>query len=70
MGIGNESAFPVVVPGDRNESESGMSYRMWLVGMAMQGILAHTTDDWSESSVAKCAIDQADAILAALEKES
>lgn len=75
--IGREPAFPVHPNGPIFR---GMTYRQWLVGMALQGLLSNTTlaairahesvngRDVS-SVVAQIAIAEADAVLAQLEKE-
>ncbi len=41
---GSGSAYPIVIPeggGCGPESVAGMSYRQWLAGMAMQGLLSN-----------------------------
>lgn len=62
--IGNQKAFPSHDGGDIYFD--GMTYRQWLVGMALSGIV--TGDDWTASEAASLAVITADAVLAELEK--
>lgn len=68
--LGKEQAFPFIIPSGQPEVNWGMSYRQWLVGLAMQGLLTDPAKyESSEASVAEYAVRQADAILEALAKE-
>lgn len=56
--IGNRGFYP------------GMSYRQWLAGMAMQGLLANPEAfEWTATRTIEIAMHHADAMIAA-EKES
>lgn len=67
--IGDYAAFPVHSDME-HESICGMSYRQWLVGMAMQGIAANDcSTEWAWKEIAMHAVDAADAVLAELEKQ-
>ena len=63
--IGNREAFPSSCA--EGPVAYGMSYREWLIGMAMQGMLASANYDFDGMDDA---IKNADAILAALAKET
>lgn len=76
MNIGNQSAFPI--PSDflpqgvcDVRGWTGMTYRQWLVGMAMQGFLANERyfRDVSKAGLAHWAIEMADFVCAELEKK-
>lgn len=65
--IGDRRAFPLNYPVGAN---FGMTYRQWLVGMAMQGDLcANSAGEWTAKECAERAIASADAILDELAKE-
>lgn len=64
ISISSEPAFPVHPNGPIFR---GMSYRQWLVGMAMQGLCA--SERWNERERALLAVSHADAVIAELEKE-
>lgn len=67
MRIGDRPAFPTT-DGDELRVENGMTYRQWLVGMAMQGMLANPNNiDLNDNGIAKEAIACADATLTKLE---
>ena len=76
ISISSEPAFPVHPNGPIFR---GMTYRQWLVGMALQGLLSgqrEHTAEWAErcgDSVEECvavaAVSYADAVIAELEKE-
>lgn len=93
----NQPAFPGITesfaasdPDDQQPftglfTYSGMTYRQWLAGLAMQGILANAiymeaviktlgtaADNREETGgcIAKCAIAHADIVIAQLEKTS
>lgn len=74
MSLGEQPAFPRVVPLNIDrEYEAGMTYRQWLAGMAMQGILASSTywpskDDAPQVSYLSNLM--ADALIAKLEEKS
>lgn len=63
--IGNQKAFPSYDGGD--VYFDGMTYRQWLVGMALQGLLAGVPDK-RPSDIARWAREHADAVLSELEK--
>lgn len=65
--IGEQPAFPLDYYLGAN---LGMTYRQWLVGMAMQGMLAQTA--WravGDDQFAAWVVKQADAVLDELAKE-
>jgi hypothetical protein len=76
MKLGDHAAFPR----DNSSGVHGMSTRTWLVGMALQGLLANqgalsSAANLSKSDgekvvniIAACAREHADAVLAELEK--
>lgn len=78
--LGQIAVFPM---GDHREysPEFGLSYRQWLVGMALQGMLANprqhdSTEEYAnncgdsfEQCIAEAAVSHADAVLAELEKQ-
>lgn len=61
--IGQCPAFPVPIEADH----WGMNYRMWLVGMALQGLLANAASQLDFELAAEEAIGHADSVLAQLE---
>lgn len=81
--VGNQNAFPMVcsieadpseLHGDRIhwvKSTDGMSLRHWLIGQALQGLCARTFQQQGPDvdDLAKWAIQQADAVIALLDKE-
>lgn len=76
MITGNEPIYPQLEarphPMDAtiviNESSGGMTYRQWLAGMAMQGLLANDSDRRPEN-IAKDAVEYTDALIAELNKQ-
>lgn len=67
-------AFPVGFHRDGNTADQfGMSRRQWLAGLAMQGLLAHSTAGChctvTAKDFAKSAHDMADAMIAFEKKE-
>ena len=60
-------------PAENGGYHLGMTYRQWLIGMAMQGFCSNkSTNDGSLASIAFCAgisEKQADAVIALLDKE-
>jgi hypothetical protein len=86
MKIGDQPAFPCEEMmngglGDYLVYYDGMTYRQWLIGMTLNGVLSNPelrekcrkdAKDYkgtSEEYVARAIISMADAILTALEKE-
>lgn len=72
--IGYQYAFPVPITSHCDQLQQswdqGMTYRQWLIGMAMQGACANPEDHAnSYESIASQSSKQADAILEALAKE-
>lgn len=68
MSIGNRTAFP----SDTTDPscDSGMTYRQWLIGMALQGVLASDTDNaWTDETISRLSIDCADAVIERLDTE-
>jgi hypothetical protein len=63
--VGVVGTFPVA---DDVEAE-GMTYREWLAGMAMQGLLANSDRDADFEGYAKDSVRFADALIAELEKK-
>ena len=54
-----------VYPVKRDVEYTGMTYRQWLVGMAMQGYLAHGDGNKSaDETIAKLSCRIADAVIA------
>lgn len=65
--LADQQAFPI--PGSEiNNPEPGMTYRQWLAGLAMQGILAARPNPKEWSEYAEACVDMADALIAELEK--
>jgi len=61
----NDTAFPLLDYG------TGLTKREWFAGMAMQGFAADPkSNDWSVGSNMDAAVIWADALIAALNKES
>lgn len=86
MSIGDQRAFPIPIGGyltdvghKCNAAQFGMTYRQWLVGMALQGLLANeftiklvvseSSEDSSGNRFARMAITAADAVIVELEKQ-
>ena len=77
MGVGESQAYCAGVVSD---TLAVMTYRQWLVGMAMQGILSNEFTvklaasedavDTSGNRIARMAITAADAVLSELEKQT
>ena len=65
--LSDQSAFPVNLP---SGNSPGMTYRQWLVGMALQGLLANE-NAWEQSNknVADFAIQAADETIKQLESQ-
>lgn len=53
---------------EQTESQEGLTYRQWLIGMALVGYNANPNRDDSSLKTEWC-ISDADEIIAALEKE-
>jgi hypothetical protein len=83
MSIGNQPAFPAEelpgMYGPQAHQSQGMSYRQWLVGMALQGLLTTPSWVWDSTSrsvydeetgqtLGECAAIAADDAIAELEK--
>ena len=74
----NSSAVPCIVPVDldfhqRNSIELGLTKREYFAAMAMQGLLANSSlQEWSEpeAETACEAVEQSDALIAALNKRT
>lgn len=62
---GNSGVTSLVVPDNFQEIYSGLKKRELFAAMAMQGFITNTATD--ESLIAEFAVEQADALLAALE---
>ena len=64
--FGRRPAFPCAVP-----ALPGMTYRQWLVGQALKGVLTQPVSGgiFSAQEVARRAIDAADAVLMELTLE-
>lgn len=61
--LGRQPAFPT-------NTEQGMTYRQWLIGLALQGLLADPELNLPPEDFARKAIDVADALLARLAEEA
>ena len=58
-------AFPIAFDAVKN----GMTLHQWFAGMAMQGLYATgIKDDLNEATIADCALNMADEMIAAYEK--
>ena len=72
MSLADKPAYPV--PNDANANQPmGMTYREWLAGRAMQGLLAnHKFADIPDipKSVARWSVNHADALIAELENQA
>ena len=66
MSIRNSQAFPSATATD---AVNGMTYRQWLIGMALSGESVHEHDT-SSNVVASNAIASADAIIFRLDAEA
>lgn len=64
MNLGDQPAFPV---SSTSQQSPGMTIRVWLAGLAMQGRVVD--EEGSFQSRAKWAVQMADAVLAELEKD-
>jgi hypothetical protein len=61
--IGKQDAYP-------SDDSFGMTYRQWLIGMALQGEMAADAEGVTKPDEhAKAAIEAADAVLVRLERE-
>lgn len=66
--IGYQPVFPEI-DGANGGYVPGMTYRQWLVGMALQGLLANSNPhEWRHDLTSSTAIDFVDALLVQLEK--
>jgi hypothetical protein len=67
MSEADEPAFPIA-----NSQNDGLTKREFFAAMAMQGIARDLLDDvtnWRIEKMAKCAVEYADALIAALERK-
>jgi len=65
----NDPAFLVkTVNADGTPRPCGLTKREYFAAMSMQGLNAHP-EDWSAENTARYAVEQADALIAALNKE-
>jgi hypothetical protein len=71
MTIKNKPAFarPLSSSSYAAPEQDGLTYRQWLIGMALQGILAHPTTPGDTPLIALASIEAADAVIAALDRE-
>lgn len=68
MNIADTPAFPMAISGPLGvEFQTGMTYHQWLVGMAMQGIIART-ESYGAGLTAMRAIQYADEVCRHLTK--
>jgi hypothetical protein len=75
--LANKRAFPCASsPIDNNsDGQSGMTYRQWLAGLAMQGFVTQLDPGFIRASepvppwYAKRAVEMADALIAELERK-
>jgi hypothetical protein len=69
VSIGNKPAFPVDMDATNYDPAcDGMTYRQWLVGMALQGLLSNAGTQLDFELAAEEAIGHADSVIASLEK--
>lgn len=68
MSIGDQQAFPIALLDD--DDALGMTYRQWLIGMALNGSITENSASSTVEEAAESAILYADAIIEALDKES
>ena len=68
MSIANQPAFPHSGNAHSNPL-LGMSYRQWLIGRAMQGLLGNPNAVMDQDECAESAIIHADAVIARLDSE-
>lgn len=66
MNIGDEPVFPFPSGSLHIVEHDGMTYRQWLVGMALQGLLAHGRHP---NDAGRYAVESADGAIAELEKK-
>ncbi len=64
---GNIPAFPVSIPGVGDNGWHGMTYRQWLIGMAISG--AARIPGGNAEKLAHDAIRVADAVIAKMNEE-
>jgi len=71
MKLGSEPAFPQTIDdmGTIRSMTQGMTRRQWLVGMALQGLVACSNAEGTLSQFARYAHEYADAILEHEQKE-
>lgn len=63
MSIGNKPAFAAM---KEYCTQTGMTYRQWLIGQALVGLCV---DHFDTESIAACSIKHADTIIAKLDAE-
>ena len=69
MSIADQPAFSAAFANDAGSMiQTGMTYRQWLIGMALQGIL-HGVQEPIFSGCAEYGIEAADAVIARLDAE-
>lgn len=69
--IGKEPAFPEMWSLDPLvRCQLGMTYRQWLIGMALQGMVMDVPDKEQAGHYAEAAVLMADAVLAQLAAET
>lgn len=72
--IGSQHAFPAAIAW-ADPSKQGMTYRQWLIGQALRGVLSHPVigtyrDEAMRLQVTSRAIEAADSVCAALDMET
>ena len=78
MSVGDMEAFPQSMVQTQSGMESsanygygGMTYRQWLIGMALSAAFAgQDNDPWSAKAIGDHSIEIADAIIARLDAEN
>lgn len=66
--LADKPAYPFVVDGHYRHYESGMTLREHYAGLAMQGLLQVYPNDICPLKISAWAVEQADALIAELEK--
>lgn len=61
-------AWPSSTTTETSSSTTGLSVRAYVATRAMERLLADTALDWKPSSLAKCSVAIADALIAELNK--
>ncbi len=64
----SDPAFPV--PCDCKTTESGMTIRTYLAGLAMQGILANSARDYGKEDLINEAVHHADSMIKRLNEKA